>query len=66
MGNKARNYGVATQDSVNEVLFGSPNYVQTSYLDRRAVNTAIARVIMPYPDKVETYTNEQAAHDVAD
>lgn len=65
MANKARNYGIATQDSVNEVLFGSANYIQTKELDRRAVNIAIARVIMPYPDKVENYSNYDAARDVA-
>lgn len=65
MGNKARNYGLPTQESLNEVLFGSPNFIQNKYLDRRAVNIAISRVIMPYPDKVEDYSNFQAARDVA-
>ena len=65
MGNKARNYGLPTQESLNEVLFGSPNFVQTQFLDRRAVNTAINRVIMPYPDKIENYSNFQTAREVA-
>ena len=65
MGNKARNYGLPTQDSINEVLFGSPNYNQTKILDRRAVNTAISRVIMPYSEKIENYSSIEAARDVA-
>ena len=65
MGNKARNYGLPTQDSVMEVLFGSANYIQTDHLDRRAINTAIARVIMPYPKKIATYENIDAAREVA-
>lgn len=66
MGNKARNYGLPTQDSVNEVLFGSANYNQTDVLDRRAVNIAISRVIMPYPKKIATYDNYDAAREVAE
>ena len=65
MANKARNYGLPTQESVNEVLFGSANYIQTKVLDRRAVNTAISRVIMPYPDKVQDYSPIEAARDIA-
>lgn len=65
MGNKARNYGLPTQDSINEVLFGSANYIQTRYLDRRAVNTAISRSIMPYSEKLESYSNAEAAVEVA-
>lgn len=66
MANKARNYGILTQDSINEVIFGSANYIQTDHLDRRAVNIAIARVIMPYPKKIADYDNIDAARDVAE
>lgn len=65
MGNKARNYGLPTQDSINEVLFGSANYIQTDHLDRRAVNIAISRSIMPFTNKIATYSNSEAAYDVA-
>ena len=66
MGNKARNYGLPTQDSINEVVYGSSNYIQTQKLDRLAVNTAISRVVMPYFNKLATFTNTEAAHEVAD
>lgn len=65
MANKARNYGLPTVESINEVIFGGANYPQTHTLDRRSVNIAIARAILPYPEKIENYTNYDAANDVA-
>lgn len=53
-------------EAMNEVLFGSSNYIQTKVLDRRAVNTAISRCIMPYDWKIEEYSNTEAAQDVVD
>jgi len=57
---------VASNDNINEVLYGSTNYVQTEVIDRKAINTAIARCIMPYDWKIEEYSCFQAAQDVFD
>ena len=53
-------------NEIEEVLYGSTHYVQTKTIDKRAINTAIARCIVPYAWKMEEYASYQAAEDVFD
>lgn len=51
---------------LNDILFGSAVYIQTNELDKKAINTAIIRCLMPYAWKIEEYSNYDAARDVVD
>lgn len=55
-----------TPYEMEQVMYGSTHYIQTEKIDKRAINTAITRCIMPYAWKLEEYSSTQAAQDVVD
>lgn len=52
------------KQDVDDVLYGSSAYIQTEKLDRKAVDTAIIRCLMPFEWKLEEYSHVDAAKDV--